>query len=193
MSYQYGTVYPHTPRQILLYPLEDAVWHMLVIDPARHSKIVQQLRAAHVRVVYPETVSVSWPRGKRLETKRPSMPGLLMAKFHRRPNWQEIAHRSLMRRVYCRQSHYGPIPYEASADDVQRFLGLPTEAERLAAEHEERMRPKPGDEILVQFGPGERWAAIVREFRDGTVWWETDTGIKGKSERERVTKVEAAE
>ena len=162
-------------------------WYILQCKGGREKKLAQSMRDANLHACYPIRETFTKRNCKRTIVKRAQVPGYVFVRFDRLPHWHILKARQLITGVVCRDTQYGPVPYEATTDDVRAFMGLETEAEKLAAARAEAMRVKPGDVARVLLPNEMELAVTVKAVSNGRVFWEAGP-IKGDTVEERVVK-----
>lgn len=165
-------------------------WHILCVMSGTESTKRDRLNLASVHVAYPTREIVQRDKQGRTQTRSiAAVAGYIMAKFTHAPNWQQLREQRIITGIVTKPTDWGPVPYIATQDDVSKFLGMPTEAERLEAAHREAMRVNPGDRAMVLFGADLSLAVNVTSVDEDLILWETPEGIKGRSARESTQKL----
>lgn len=163
-------------------------WHALKVAPCQEEKAVTRLAGAGVEATYPKEERHRFVNGKKVTTKHPAITQIVYAKFRHAPRWHVLKERRIITGVISRDC----CPIILSPDTVSIIMGLPTEAERLAAEREERMRVYPGERVELVNGLMAGFFVDVAHSADGRVFWEYVAGavpIRGESARADVRKV----
>jgi transcription antitermination factor NusG len=151
-------------------------------------RLATALEIEGVQSAYPTREIVSFIRGKKKTSTAPAVTGYVFAKFDRMPLWHKFRARNLITGVVWQNSKHGPIPYEATGDQVRQFMGLPTRAEEAENARQEAMRVNPGDAVMVLMGGDLELAATALEVRAGRIQWEAIGGMKGDASGDRVRK-----
>ncbi len=126
---------------------------------------------------------MKFKNGQRVERLKPVIPGLIYAKFRAAPMWHVLKERGIITGVVCRDQ----TPIILPPDIIRRVMGLPTEAERLAAAKAELLRVREGDKARILSGPLAGWlwtcavcAAAASGWAAGFVKGEAEVaGIEG--------------
>lgn len=178
MNLSIGDVVPlDYPRTIEGGPLPSPVWFALTVPPNKENAARQHLRRRGIHCCYPEREIAYRTRGKRHKRIMPVIARVVYAKFQREPQWDVMKVRKLITGVYCYENRPIAIP----GDVISQVMGLPTEAEKLEAARREMLRVREGDAAEILDGPMADMVVNVTAVRDGRVWWETLTGIRGTS------------
>lgn len=155
----------------------DPVWFGLITAPAGEARAANQLKAAGVSVLYPTQERTRHIRGQKRTFVSPMIPRIVYAQFRYAPNWDVMRDRRVITGVFCR----GDTPIEISADDVHAVMGLPTEAERIAADRIAAAMPRAGEQAELAAGPFAGFRVDVTRVAFGQVWWEMVSGVKGRA------------
>lgn len=178
-----GDTLPVSGRWRITGPALDVPeWYALRVISGREGAATTKLCNEGVEVAYPVETTARFVRGIRREATKAVIPGLIYAKFHASPQWHAMRERRIITGVVCR----GPYPVILPPDIIRRVMGLPMEAERLAAAKAEMMRVREGEKARILTGPMAGLIVDVRSIKDGRVWWTT---IWGRGETD-VGKVE---
>ncbi len=172
-----GDVLPVEGRwRITGQPLDTPEWYALRVRGGQESKAKAKLEFAEVEVTYPVEREVKFKKGKRVERTKSVVPGLIYAKFHHMPMWHVLRERNITTGVYCN----GNLPIILPPDIIRAVMGLPTEAERLAAAKAEMLRVREGDKARLLIA-GNPFIVDVSTIKDNRVWW-TMGFVKGEAE-----------
>ena len=163
------------------------VWHALVVPPQNEAKVAHRLTRAGVEVQYPVDTTIRHIAGKRREYTRPTISQIIYARFNFAPQWDVMRDRRVISGVFSR----GETPIELTEDDVAKIMGLPTEAERLAQERADAMRPRVGEKAEIITGPLSGFFVDVTRVRAGRVWFDMVGGLgKGEVPESGIRRVE---
>ncbi len=175
-SLRVGAVLPVEGRwRITGQPLDTPEWYALRVRG--ESKAKAKLEFAEVEVAYPVERDIRFKNGQRVERLKPVIPGLIYAKFRAAPMWHVLKERGIITGVVCRDQ----TPIILPPDIIRRVMGLPTEAERLAAAKAELLRVREGDKARILSGPLAGMVVDVRSMRGSRVWWAAGF-VKGEAE-----------
>lgn len=178
MNLRIGDVVPlDYPRTIEGELMASPVWFALTVPANKENAAKQHLKRKGIHSCYPEREVAYRSRGKRHKRTMPVIARVVYAKFHREPQWDVMKARKLITGVYCYENRPIAIP----GDVISQVMGLPTEAEKLEAARREMLRVREGDAAEILDGPMADMVVNVTAVRDGRVWWETLTGIRGTS------------
>ena len=175
-------------RGITGQPLDAPRWYALRVAPGREAKTLTKLGKDVADACYPTEERHRFVKGKKVTTKHPAITQFIYAKFTHAPQWDVLKARNIITGVISTDCR----PIILHPDTIRAIMGLPTEAERLAAEREERMRIYPGEKVELVNGLVAGFFVDVTASKDGRIFWEYLTGagtIKGESKREDVRKV----
>lgn len=187
--YQIGQIVPIEHKRDILGAEMPAAWYALQVPRQKEEAVSLMLKAKGIRCCYPRK-RVEWKiRGKIHKRKYPEIPSVVYARFEKIPHWDVLKARRLINGVFS----IGSVPIALSIDTVRAIMGLPTEADRLeraqmsmieqmrAREQErlEALRVKEGEPATITGGPFDGFTVDVLKVRDGRVWFETVTGLKG--------------
>lgn len=179
MTYHIGQRLPlEAPMQIMTGPEIIPVWYALVVPPQKERAAVEYLRRRDVFAFYPKQEKVRHQRGKRITREIPIISRIIYARFGQRPQFHALKARRLISGVMAR----GDQPIEIPSDQIRAIQGLSVELERLKAARAAMMQVRVGDRVKIEDGPLAGFLVDVRAIREGRVWWETITGIKGASD-----------
>lgn len=182
--YFIGQILPiETERDIVGHEIPPA-WYALQVPRQKENAVREMMKARGIHCCYPEREKIWRVQGRTHKRHFPVIPGVVYAKFTRRPHWDVLKARRLINGVFS----HGDVPIKIPGDVIGAVMGLPTEAERLAAAQDEMrqaqiaaMTPAPGERAIVASGPLEGLTVDVVKVHDGRIWFETITGIKGEA------------
>jgi transcriptional antiterminator NusG len=175
--YHIGQILPIEAKRDILGEDMPAAWYALQVPRQKENAVREMLKARGIHCCYPERDKTWRIRGKTQKRQYPIIPGVVYVKFTQRPHWDVLKARKLITGVYS----YGDRPIELPGDVISAVMGLPTEAEKLEAARLELLRIKEGERATVAGGPLQGFVVDVLKVRDGRVWFETLTGIKGEA------------
>lgn len=185
MTYHIGQIIPAENRWRLTgAPLMQPEWYALRVMGGKETKAKAKLEWADIEVAYPVETQARHVKGKRIETEKAIIPGLIYARFHHAPQWHALRERRIITGVVC----HGQTPIVLPPDIVRRVMGLPTEAERLAAAKAELLRVREGDKARILTGPLAGFVVDVRSIRDRRIWW-TMGFVKGEAEVDGIERI----
>ena len=118
------------------------VWLALLVPPRKDFAAVDFLKRKGLMAFAPSVTRVRYRRGVRNELRLPAVPGLVVAKFTRAPQWEALRSRRIVNGVLSQ----GGVPVALDPDQVRRIDGL-------SAALAERLRCKPGDLVRLARGP----------------------------------------
>jgi len=150
-------------------PLDTPEWYALRVMGGKEAKAKAKMEWADVEIAYPVETKTRTVRGKRVEAQKAIIPGLIYARFCHAPQWHALRERRIITGVVCS----GQVPIILPSDIVRRVMGLPTEAERLAAAKVELLRVREGDKARILTGPLAGFVVDVRSIKDKRIWWTT--------------------
>ena len=158
-------------------PISPPQWYALITEPMKEKAVADRLRNSGVIVRYPTQTKTRVQFGKKRHIVSPLIPRIIYAQFRYAPQWDVMKARYVIQGVFSR----GNIPVELSQDDINRVMGLPTEAERIEEERRDAVRPKPGHKALIISGPLNGFYVDVTRTEAGRVWYEMASGLKGEA------------
>lgn len=150
MMYEVGQIVPATPlpRDITHGPETSPTWHCVIVGPQKESTARAYFRAKGIYAFYPSQNAVRTIRGKRRETERPIISGMIYIQARRSMQWHILKARRIIRGVMCQ----GGYPVAIPSDVIKHLQGLTVEAERLVAARAEMMRVREGDRAVIISG-----------------------------------------
>jgi len=170
-------------------PLPSPVWHALRVRGGLEAKAAAKLTPHVAEVIYPvEDREYLDAKRRARVVSRASVPGLIYAKFENAPRWHALKERGIITGVVCRETPFGYLPICLGPNTMRKVMGLPTEAERIAAERAEAMRIRPGDKARLLQGPLAGLVVDVREVAGGRIWW-ANGWAKGSADSDAMQRI----
>jgi transcription antitermination factor NusG len=179
MTYQVGDVIPAAHVRGIVSGPEFAapVWHGVIPPPQRDKACREFFRARDMYAFFPSERTVRHDRGKRIETERPIVSGIVYVQFRAQPQWDILKR---MHRIITGVYKIGEVPVPIHRDVIRHLQGLTVEAERLREAMAEMRRIKPGDHARIATGALAGWGVDVREVFGQDAWVETLLGKRIK-------------
>ena len=166
-------------------PLDEPVWHALIVPPQREKNAAHKLGNSGVEVHYPTVESTRHVNGQPRKYVRPMISQIIYAKFRYQPHWDVMRDRRIITGVFS----VGAKPLVLAPDDVSKVMGLPTEAERLEEERIDSARPRAGEQAEIISGPLTGFFVDVTKVQAGRVWFAMIGGLKGDAKEDMVRRV----
>ena len=182
------TIQFRSVRGLTKEPITPA-WVPMTTLSQKEKYVKAMLEMAGATVMYPTVTKVRHHAGKKYETERPFISGLIYVQWHFRPLWHVLRERYNVKPMLI-----GGVPYVMNPDSVSRVMGLPTEAERIEAARIEATMPKVGERALLAEGLLAGQYVDVTAIHDGKVWFDTvnlgfKMAMKGSAPIENVVRV----
>ena len=161
------TIQFRSVRGLTKEPITPA-WVPMTTLSQKEKYVKAMLEMAGATVMYPTVTKVRHHAGKKYETERPFISGLIYVQWHFRPLWHVLRERYNVKPMLI-----GGVPYVMNADSVSRVMGLPTEAERIEAARIEATKPRVGERAWLAEGPLGGRCVDVTDIRNGVLYFDT--------------------
>lgn len=145
---QVGDRVPHQPDRIV-GPACPPTWYALMVRSGRERVIAERLREYGVHVQYPVTKKWRVTRGQRKRVTRPTVSGVIYARFTAEPRWHVLKDRRWIVAVFGIGSAPAPLPY----DVVRVAMGLAETQEEIERAAESMAQLRRGDQARFVDGP----------------------------------------
>jgi transcription antitermination factor NusG len=180
MKYEIGQIVPATepPRDIIHGSEIAPVWHCVITGPQKESAARAYFRARGIYAFYPSQNLARTIRGKRYETERPIISGMVYVQFRHAAQWDVLKARRIIRGIYCR----GTSPVAIPNDVIRHLQGLTVEAERLAQARAEMLRVREGDKARIISGALAGLCVDVGKITGREVWLNLPIGGRIKAD-----------